>query len=136
VKRDGNRRPTLKRVKSALEFYGRAKWESNSRESNALPSMADTCSSKAGSAAGSAAPVCTIPPLAHHKGSEVSMDRSNVTKLRAIFDEMLERDPEALDRGLWPRYPAIREGEEVWVLRGHLTLTERAEISAALRADV
>ena len=65
---------------------------------------------------------------------EPSVSPDNVAKLRAIFDEMLDRDPECLSGGLWGRYPVIRDGTEAWVPRDHLTQTERAEISAALRA--
>ncbi len=40
-----------------------------------------------------------------------------------------------MNENLQDRYPVMRDGEEVYVLREHLTLEERREISAKLRAE-
>lgn len=63
------------------------------------------------------------------------MARAFCRRVSCVADLGASVQSEMFDGQLQRRYPAVRNGEEVYVLREHMTLRERRQMSARLRSE-
>lgn len=76
------------------------------------------------------------PPLVQHAAIlELKQLARGICATRQLEDERNVEQGSLFDIQLQPRYPARRDNRDVYVLRAHLTLEERNENIARLRAE-